>query len=210
MLTNPVWRQPLAKFKETVRDWIYGHDPEGPMQLAIFIDSHAVAGDASLLVEARDYLDRILVGSDSFLARFASAIDLFDDHPSWWQRLTSRRDEQPIDLKKLGTFPIVHGVRALALQRRLRINGTAARLRALVEQGQVDAELARDVLDALHHLMALKLTHQLRQQGEGQRPGNLVRPSELGILERDPLRDALGIVRRFRGVLQQRFRLDLV
>jgi len=210
MVTNPQWRQPLARFKDTVRDWIYGHDPEGPMHLAIFIDSLAVAGDASLLVEARDYLDRILVGSDSFLARFASAIDHFDDHPSWWQRLTARRDEQPLDLKKLGTFPIVHGVRTLALQRRLRINGTAARLRALVEQQQIDAQLARDVLDALHHLMALKLTHQLRQQRAGQQPGNLVRPSELGILERDPLRDALGIVRRFRTMLQQRFRLDLV
>ncbi|WP_088286620.1 putative nucleotidyltransferase substrate binding domain-containing protein [Ideonella sp. A 288] len=208
MLTNPLWRQPLAGFKDTLRDWVYGHDPEGPMNLAIFIDSHAVAGDARLLDEARDYLDRILVGSDSFLARFASAIDLFDDHPSWWQRLTSRRDEKPIDLKKLGTFPIVHGVRAMALQQHLRVNGTAPRLRALVERGQVDADLARDVLDALHYLMALKLTHQLRQKQAGQQAGNLVRASELGTLERDPLHDALGIVRRFRSVLQHRFKLD--
>lgn len=81
------------------------------MHLAIFLDSHAVAGDESLLEEARDYLDRILAGSDSFLARFAGAIMLFDDSPSWWQRLTSKRDDQPIDLK-LGTFPIVHGARA--------------------------------------------------------------------------------------------------
>ena len=209
MLTNPVWRQPLAGFKHTLRDWVYGHDPEGPMRLAIFIDARSVAGDATLLAEARDYLDRILVGSDSFLARFASAIDAFDEHPSWWQRLTGRRDAQPLDLKKLGTFPIVHGVRALALQNRLRVNGTADRLRALVEHHQIDADLARDVLDALHHVMSLRLTHQLKQQQAGQLPGNLVRPSELGILERDPLRDALGIVRRFRTVLQQRFMLDI-
>jgi CBS domain-containing protein len=120
----------------------------------------------------------------------------------------ARRDDEPLDLKKLGTFPIVHGVRALALQQRLRVNGTAARLHLLVEQQQIDAELARDVLDALHYLMALKLANQLRQKQAGQQPGNLVRPSELGILERDALRDALGIVRRFRGVLQQRFHLD--
>lgn len=210
MVTNPLWRQSLATFKDTLRDWVYGHDPRGPMHLAIFFDSHAVAGDTALLEQARDYLDRILVDGDAYLARFASAIDRFDDHPSWWQRLVSKRDEQPIDLKKLGTFPIVHGVRALALQQHLRVNGTAARLETLVEQQSIDADLARDVLDALHFLMALRLTHQLRQRQAGHPPGNLVRPSELGALERDPLHDALGIVRRFRSVLQQRFRLDAV
>ena len=167
-----------------------------------------MAGDATLLAEARDYLDRILVGSDSFLARFASAIDAFDEPASWWRRLAGRRDGQPLDLKKLGTFPIVHGVRALALQHRLRVNGTDERLRVLVERGQLDAALARDVLDALHCVMGLRLGHQLRQRAAGQAPGNLVRPSELGTLERDPLRDALAIVRRFRGVLHQRFHLD--
>ncbi|MBL0089253.1 MAG: CBS domain-containing protein [Ideonella sp.] len=208
MLINPLWRQPLAAFKDTLREWIYGNDPEGPMHLAIFIDSHCVAGDEALLNEAREHLDRILAGSDVFLARFASAVMLFDDNPSWWQRLTSKRDEQPIDLKKLGTFPIVHGVRALALQQRLRPTGTAARLRLLVERDLIDAELARDVLDALHFVMALKLTHQLRQRAAGLQPSNEVRPSELGTLERDPLHDALGIVRRFRGMLQQKFRLN--
>jgi CBS domain-containing protein len=208
MLTNPLWRQSLGGFKDTLRGWIYGHDPEAPMHLAIFLDSHAVAGDESLLEEARDYLDRILAGSDSFLARFASAIQLFDDSPSWWQRLTSKRDDQPIDLKKLGTFPIVHGVRALALEQHLRPTGTAARLRLLVDRDLIDADLARDVLDALHFVMSLKLTHQLKQLQADRAPSNLVRPSDLGTLERDPLHDALGIVRRFRGVLQQRFKLD--
>lgn len=208
MLTNPLWRQPLAGFKESLRDWVYGSDPEGPMRLAIFIDSKSVAGDAGLLQEARRHLERVLDSADVFLARFASAIDLFDHPTGWWRRLTARHDDETMDLKKIGIFPIVHGVRALALQRRLRVNGTAARLRLLVEQQQIESGLARDVLDALHYLMALRLTHQLRQKQAGQVPGNDVRLSELGALERDALRDALGIVRRFRGVLRQRFHLD--
>jgi hypothetical protein len=27
MLTNPLWRQPLAAFRDTLRGWIYGHEP---------------------------------------------------------------------------------------------------------------------------------------------------------------------------------------
>jgi CBS domain-containing protein len=208
MLANPLWRQSLAAFKDALRDWVYGAHPDGPMHLAIFMDSRAVAGDAALLVRARDHLDHILDRADVFLARFASAIDLFEPHPNWWHRLISRHDDEALDLKKLGTFPIVHGVRALALQQRVRANGTAERLRLLVEQQQIDAGLASDVLDALHYLMALKLTHQLRQKQAGQAPDNLVRPSGLATLDRATLRGALGIVRRFRGMLQQHFRLD--
>jgi CBS domain-containing protein len=211
MLTEPLWQQPVAGFRETLRGWLYGTDPMGPLRLAIFFDAAAVAGDASLLAGLRDYLDRILVGNDSFLARFAAPADQFDEEPaSWWTRLTARRDEQPLDLKRLGVFPIVHGVRALALQHRMRAPGTAARLALLVEAGAIDATLARDLTDALHYIMTLRLTHQLQQRERGEPPGNELRPSELGVLERDPLRDSLAIVKRFRQFLRQHFRLDLL
>ncbi|HSC62486.1 MAG TPA: putative nucleotidyltransferase substrate binding domain-containing protein [Caldimonas sp.] len=208
MLTNPLWRQPLAGFRETIRDWLFSADPQGPMRLAIFFDAAAVAGDARLLADAREHLYDIFAGNDAFLARFASAVDQFSAGGGWWSWLTTRRDDSQLDLKKIGTFPIVHGVRVLALQHRLHEVGTAARLRVLVEKNAVDAELARDLIDALHCLMGMKLTHQLRQRAAGEVPGNLVRPADLGTLERDALTHALGIVKRFRALLAQRFRLD--
>ncbi|VTU36220.1 putative signal-transduction protein containing cAMP-binding and CBS domains [Variovorax sp. PBS-H4] len=208
MLVNPLWRQPLAAFREALRDWVYGGAPEGPMHLAIFVDSRVVAGDATLLEQALDHLDVILDRTDVFFARFASAIERFDAHANWWHRLVARGDDEALDLKKLGTFPIVHGVRALALQQRLRATGTQERLRLLVERQLLDPLLARDVLDALHFLMGLKLSCQLRQKQAGRVPGNLVRPSELATLERETLRGALNIVRRFRGEIHLRFRLD--
>jgi CBS domain-containing protein len=208
MLTSPLWCQALTPFKESIRQWLYGSDPEGPMHLAIFFDAAAVAGDAALLDEARAHLDRILAGHDAYLARFAGAADQFSEPGHWLRRLTTRRHEQPLDLKKLGTFPIVHGVRALALAHGVRELGTAARLERLVGLGRIEPALARDLLDALHFLMALRLSHQLRQRAGGVRPGNEVRPSELGALEREPLLDALDIVKRFRVFLRQRFKFD--
>ena len=208
MLTNPLWRGSVAHFRETLRDWIYSPDPQGPMHLAIFFDAAPVAGDATLLQALRQHLDRILAGGDTFLARFAAAADQFDETQSLWMRLTSRNDEQPLDLKKLGTFPIVHGVRALCLQHGVREPGTAQRLRRLVERKLLEADLGRDLLEALHFLMELKLHYQLRQRAAGQTPGNLVQPSALSTMERDQLKDALAINKRFRALLRQRFRLD--
>lgn len=208
MLTTPLWRQPLAAFRDTLRQWLHGHDADGPMNLAIFFDAAAVAGDATLLDAARDHLDLLLSGQDQYLARFAAPADQFNEAGSWWTRLTTKRDDTPLDLKKLGTFPIVHGVRALALQFGVREQGTAARLKALQAAGRIDETLARDLLDALHFLMGLRLSHQLRQRAGGALPGNEVRASDLGALEREPLHDALGIVKRFRGFVRQHFRLD--
>ena len=208
MLTTLLWRQPLAAFRETLRQWLHGHDPDGPMNLAIFFDAAAVAGDAKLLDAARDHLDTLLSGQDQYLARFAAPADQFSEAGNWWTRLTTKRDDAPLDLKKLGTFPIVHGVRALALQYGVREQGTAARLKALQAAGRIDEALARDLLDALHFLMGLRLSHQLRQRAGGALPGNEVRATDLGALEREPLHDALAIVKRFRGFLRQHFRLD--
>lgn len=206
MITNPLWRQPLATFRTTMRDWIYDSHADGPMHLAIFFDAAAVAGDASLLQEARAHLDRILTGQDQYLARFAAAADQFQEPGNWFKRLTTKRHEQALDLKKLGTFPIVHGVRALALQYGVREQGTAMRLKRLVELDRLEPDLARDLIDALHLLMGIRLTHQLMQRAQGQEASNEVRPSDLSTLEREPLHDALGIVKRFRGYLRQHFK----
>ncbi len=102
----------------------------------------------------------------------------------------------------------MHGVRALALQHRVSALGTAQRLRSLVDQRQLDSELARDVLDALHFLMGLKLKNQLRQRQTGELASNLVLPSALGTLERDTLKDSLAIIRRFRQHLKHHFRFE--
>ncbi len=208
MLTNPVWRQPLAGFRDALRDWVHGHGAQGPMRLAIFLDAAAVAGDASLLGEARAHLDRIVVDSDARLARFAAAADQFAEPGNWWARLTGHLDDLPLDLKKVGTFPIVHGLRALSLQHGVHATSSAERARLLADKRRLDPELARDIVDALHAFMALRLARQLAQRVEGIAPGNLVVPAELATLERHRLHGALDIVKRFRHFLRGHFRLD--
>lgn len=211
MVTNPLWRQPLAGFRAAIRDWLLGHDPEGPMRLAIFCDAACVAGDTALLADAKAFLDGLLSDNDAYLARFAGAADRFHephDWLAWVPFLGAKREEPPLDLKKLGIFPIVHGVRALALQYRVRELGTAGRLHGLVAQRRFDPNVAHELLGALHRLMALRLAHQLRQRERGEHAGNEVRPSQLAPAERESLKEALAVVRRFRTFLRQHFRFD--
>ena len=210
MLTNPLWCQPLAGFKTTIADWLLGSHPDGPMHLAIFMDARAVAGDTDLLRQARNHLHGLFGGSDALLARFASAVEQFSEPGTWWDRLTTLRgrDEQSFDLKKLGTFPIVHGIRALALEHHLEPLRTTERIHILAAKDHLDATLARDLVDALQFLMGLKLKNNLRQRQMNEAPHNLVKLTELGTLERDLLKDSLAIIKRFKQHLRTHFKLE--
>jgi CBS domain-containing protein len=99
-------------------------------------------------------------------------------------------------------------VRALALQYGVREQGTAARVAKLVAMQRLEADLGRDLVDALRLLMGIRLTHQLQQRARGLTASNEVRPSELSTLEREPLHDALAIVKRFRSFLRMHFKFD--
>jgi CBS domain-containing protein len=107
-----------------------------------------------------------------------------------------------VDLKKSGSFQIVHGVRALALKHHVDAPSTRARLRALVEHHGLPPGLARDLRDALHLLIGLRLDHHLRQRRLGQPADNLVEFRDLGTLEHAQLDSAVGIVKDFRKYLQ--------
>jgi CBS domain-containing protein len=204
MVTNPVWRKSFTEFEDTIHGWFFGADPEGSMNLAIFFDAAAIAGDESLLERLRDHVDRCAKASHTHLAQFAAAADRFHEGNSWFKRLTGHADD-PIDLKKLGIFPIVHGVRALCLRHGVRAHSTATRLEVLHAKGVLKHNMEHELLDSLHFLMNLRLRHQVAAQRAGEKPTNGVRPSQLSALEREPLDHVMGIVKGFRAWLREEF-----
>ena len=211
MVTNPLWCQHLGAFRETIGQWLFGGDAEGAMNLAIFMDARAVCGDASLLANAREHALNLVIGSQTYIGRMASAINQFSEPVSgWWGRITKLQTSEPetFDLKKIGTFPIVHGTRALALEHRLEAVSTTERLQTLAQMEALPAALARDLIETLHLLMGLKLRNNLRQRALGEPIDNLVQLSSLGTLDRDHLKDALAIIRQFRQHLRLHYRLE--
>ncbi len=212
MVRNAAWRRGAADFAATSRRWLLQPEPEGLMALAIFLDAHAVAGDASLLAGVRAELDGLVASDDALLGRFAMAVDAFPEAgaSAWWTRLPGlgEHGRHALDLKKAGIFPIVHGVRSLALQQGLGATSTARRLEALVATGTLPRDLAADVLGSLHLLMRLRLDAGLAELDLGLPVSGGVQPRSLSTLERDLLQDALAVVKRFKAVVRHHFHLD--
>lgn len=221
MLSNPDWCQEAPAFAGRVRQWLQAPSAEQLMALAILLDGHAVAGDAGLLQALRQQVIDGVAGNQVLLSRFAAPALAFDSSaasgPAWWQRLWSASGAAPardalVDLKKAGSFPLVHGVRSLALAHGVTATGTVARIEALVSAGALDAELGTDLADALQVFMELKLRLGLQALAPELQPGlndhGPLARAGLHHLDQDLLNDALAVVRRFKALLKQRFHLD--
>jgi CBS domain-containing protein len=210
MVSNPAWRRDVRDFTVEVRRWLLRPEPDGLMALAIFIDAHAVAGDAMLLAVVRAEVDQLVAADDVLLGRFAAAIDSFPDASAgWWNRLLLVGEHDTVDLKKAGIFPIVHGVRCLALREHVPATGTVARLDALVAAGRLPSEFATDLADSLHILMTLKLKAGLAEVDVHRPVSGGVPTAKLSSLERDLLKDALAVVKRFKTLVRHQFHLEI-
>lgn len=209
MLNNPDWRGTVTDFTRRARQWLLLPEADSLMNLAIFLDARAVAGDGALLAQVRRGLMDVATDSDVLVARFAVAVQQFDGAASWWNKLLTRADDtRHISLKKAGIFPIVHGVRSLALARRISATSTAERITDLVADGTLDAALGEELLQSLHFLMGLRLQAGLAEIDLGRPVTGRVDPQRLGSLERNLLKDALAVVKRFKVFLRLRLRLD--
>ena len=211
MVSNPAWRRSASSFSALVRQWLLRPDAHGLMALAIFIDARAVAGDPSLLAGVRAEVGQLVAADDALLGHFAAAIDSFPEEAGgWWNRLWAigEHDKPMLDLKKLAIFPVVHGVRSLALREHIEATGTAARLDALVAAGRLPAALATDLADGLQFLIGLKLKAGLAELDADAAVSGGVRADRLSSLERDLLKDAFAVVKRFKALVRQQFHLE--
>jgi CBS domain-containing protein len=206
MVRNPLWSKTLDEYRDDFRRWLALGDGSGAMNVAIFYDAEATAGDADLLRAAKQDLIDLMHGERVRLARFARAIDAFPTPIGFFNNLvTSKAEGDALDLKKGGIFPIVHGVRALSLEKGLHETGTTARIAKLTEMGAFDAQFARELTQALHYLMTLRLDAQIAEAYST----SLVKPGELSTMERDLLRDAFQVVKRLRELMRRHFNLAM-
>lgn len=211
MVSNPDWCKTGSAFRDDLLRWVDQPDENSFLNLAAFLDAQPVAGSPLLLHRLKERLFERVSNSDMFVSHFAKPVLWFDTPGGGlWQALlkeSGRKD--PVDIKKAGIFPIVHGVRALALQNRIMTTNTFDRIDALRDTGRLDRNLADELVEALQFLMELRLGSSIVQAGTDiSGTDTLVEPDTLGKLQYDALRDSFAIVRRFRGHLTTRLHLD--
>ena len=186
----------------------YRPDEAAQMNLAIFYDAAAVAGDETLLAEAKGYLLGRLQDNQMFFTAFARPALAFDAPSGLFGGLFERRRNDAVDIKKAGIFPIVHGVRALALETHMAETNTTERIWALADKGVLDRAMAGELADAFAFLSTLRLKAGVGTSLSGTQTDNFVHTETLGKLDRDQFKDCLALVKKFKELLAYHFHLN--
>ncbi len=208
MVSNPAWVNSLGDWTQKMGDWSSSWKEADQMNLAIAVDAKPVAGNPALFKAARNWFFKYLKNNDVFFSHFAKVALEFDTPLTFFGNL---KEKGQLDVKKGGIFPIVHGVRTMALEQRILATNTFKRLEALAEAGIMKEKHAKDLSEALGLFIQLRLRQQIKR-AEEQEAGVDLTPNTLDLqsmnkMERDLLRDAFHIVKGFKKHLELRYHL---
>ncbi|MBB1473393.1 cyclic nucleotide-binding domain-containing protein [Luteimonas sp. MC1782] len=204
MVDNPHWRMRAAEWRGRIGQWKHVHGGQGALDLSIALDARPIAGNVALFAPVKDAL--MALGDDGILLHHLAAATLeFATPLTFFGRV--RNDGAGTDIKKGGVFPVVHGLRCLALRHGIRATASRERCAALVECGELSPALGRDLPQALNVFQHMRLDAQFAALADGRVADNHIDPARLRRLDRELLRDALHVVKDFRAHVGQSFHL---
>lgn len=207
MVSNPYWCKTSDEYKTDITKWINSPDMKSYLDLAIFIDAFAVAGDKELLINLKEYLYNKIQSKDIFMAYFAKSTLAFDT-PTTFSSFMAKDDL--INIKKAAIFPIVQGIRSLALKEKIKETTTIKRIKILEARNILEKTKAAELIEAFEIASTLRLKNQLDCIQEGVPLTNEINTNDLGKIERDLLKESFKIVVEFKKFINYIFKLDKI
>ncbi|CAM2818614.1 DUF294 nucleotidyltransferase-like domain-containing protein [Vibrio neptunius] len=201
MVNNPKWVKSQSDWQTTLTRWSKPSSAEHVMDLAIFTDAHAVAGNKTLLKPVRQHLKGLMLNNMLALQDFTRPALQFSLPLTLFGNVKSNK--QGVDLKIGGIFPIVHGIRTLTLEYGLEENNTFDRIDALRSKRILEPETADNLNEALKLFFKLRLS----QQVANQHSHNHINLKLLERTERDLLRHSLHVVKKFKQFLGYHYQI---
>lgn len=207
MVTNPDWVMTVSEWRQRIDGWIRRADGDAMLDLTVFSDARPVTGNTELFQDVKSWMLERFHGSVGFISTFAHPVIRFSVPLDLFGRI--KKPDEGIDIKKGAVFPLVHGVRSLALDNRIHATNTFRRIRQLVARRALDPATGEDLAGALETFMLMRLRQQLEAIASGLPADNMIRPAGLPRLERGQLRRGLRIVKAFQNTISRRYHLEL-
>ena len=205
MARNPMYRKSLAAWKAQIARLCRRPTEKAARWSSIVFDFDTQYGDAALTRQIRRHVNREL-GEHPRLLNLMVDDDARGRAPlNWFNQLVAtgeRGGRDTVDVKRNGLRMVANAARILALKHGVTAGNTSERISALARAGVMGRDLEATVLDAYDELLAILLSHQIRQRRAGQVPDKAVAPDDLMPRERESLRISMRAVKRFQEFLQ--------
>lgn len=207
MVSNPYWCKSFSAYQDSVIRWLNNNqDMKNFLDLAIFVDSFAVAGDKNMLIDLKDFLYS-KSNNDIFMAYFAKATTTFET-PTTISSFMGKQNL--INIKKAAIFPIVHGIRSLSLREKIKETTTVKRIRILEQKKVLEHDKAAELIEAFEIANNLRLKNQLETYQKTKSISNEIDVNALGKIERDLLKESFKIVNDFKKFISYIYKLDKI
>lgn len=205
MATSERWCQPMRVWRDYFRGWINKPSPEAQMLASVMFDLRPIGGTAVGLFQELQAETLENASRNSIFVAHMIVNSLKHAPPLGLIRgfatIRSGEHRNHIDMKHNGVVPVADLARVYALQGRLTVANTRARLLAAEDAGVISASGARDLTEAYDLIATMRLENQLHLVKSGRKPDNFLAPSDLSDFERSHLRDAFVVVRTMQSAL---------
>ncbi|MBL3520630.1 CBS domain-containing protein [Arcobacter lanthieri] len=207
MVSNPYWCKSFSEFKSGIVKWLNNtQDMKNFLDLAIFVDSFAVAGNKNLLIELKEFLSS-KIQNDIFMAYFAKSTTAFET-PTTISNFMGKNNL--INIKKAAVFPIVQGIRSLSLREKIKETTTIKRIKILEQKKIIEKDKAAELIEAFEIVNTLRLKNHIELLQQNKPISNEIDIEELGKIERDLLKESFKIVNEFKSFISYRFNLNKI
>jgi len=205
MATSARWCQPVRVWRDYFADWIARPSPEAQMLASVMFDLRPIGGGGIAMFEDLRKETLAMAAQNSVFVAHMTANALKHAPPLGLLRsfatIRSGEHRNHIDLKMNGVVPVADLARIYALQGRITVTNTRARLKAAEEAGVISAAGARDLIEAYDLIAMTRLDNQALLIKSGRPADNFLAPSDLSDLERSHLRDAFVVVRTMQSAI---------
>jgi DNA polymerase-3 subunit epsilon/CBS domain-containing protein len=199
MASHPAWRKDVARWRDTVSEWLTKSRPDDILDSDIFFDAVGVHGDEAMVKELVSDAITAAGTARDFLRAMGLRTGDFESPVGWLGRF--KLDDGRIDLKKCGLLPLFSCARVMALRHGFMVRSTPGRLAAARDLGVEGMHIADDLIEAHRVILDLILRQQLRDIEAGLKLGNKVDPKQLDSFNLQQMRWAIDQVPKVRDVL---------
>ena len=200
---------PLNAWRRTFELWITEVQRREVEDALILFDMRPVAGDFSLFEALAGNIREAAKDAGLFKSVMAF-ISVVNKPPLGFFRTlvverTGEHKEQ-LDVKTLGTGPIVNIARVSALDAGLEPTNTIDRLAALEAAGYGHGAQLKELQEAFEFLTLLRIENQLQQARTGMPLSNYINPAKLTHLQKSMMKEAFHVIVQAQSAVDDRFR----
>jgi len=209
MATNPVWRKTQSQWRAQVQAWGRRRSTIALQFCDIFFDFRGAYGAFEMVQELRRVAVEMARNSPAFLSELQREAARVGVALGWFGRFVTEKDKPEhrgeINLKHMGTMPLVSALRLLSLREGVAEISSLKRITALNEKGVLDADQADYLTGAFSHITKLLLREQIADFKAGKPVGNYVHPKTLTEREQDILIDSLRAIANLQKRVESEF-----